>query len=108
MKRGVKSRNKTYWVIVSFFTINLLTILFIGVNSIVQAKRELNRQHYNHEILSHQIADVQARVESKEEYLQKLLHDPDFLQRVSRQRLGYSRPDEMIFRFESEENTKKP
>lgn len=44
---------------------------------------------------------IQARKEfqQKEIYLSRLLEDPEFLERVVRERLGYSRPDELLFRF---------
>jgi cell division protein FtsB len=44
---------------------------------------------------------IQARNEfvQKEAYLTRLLEDPEFLERVVRERLGYSRPDELLFRF---------
>lgn len=48
-------------------------------------------------------AHVQALREEfayKEEYLRLVLSDRDFLEKVVRDRLGYVRPDETIFRFE--------
>jgi cell division protein FtsB len=38
-------------------------------------------------------------LQQKEAYLTRLIEDPEFLQRVARERLGYSRPDELLFRF---------
>lgn len=47
---------------------------------------------------------IQARNEfaQKEAYLRRLMEDPEFLERVARERLGYSRPDELLFRFSDE------
>lgn len=47
---------------------------------------------------------IQARKEfaQKEAYLARLLEDPEFLERVVRERLGYARPDELLFRFSDE------
>ena len=47
---------------------------------------------------------IQARKEfaQKEAYLVKLIEDPEFLERVARERLGYARSDELIFRFADE------
>jgi len=47
---------------------------------------------------------IQARKEfaQKEAYLSRLLDDPEFLERVVRERLGYARPDELLFRFSDE------
>ena len=44
---------------------------------------------------------IQARKEfaQKEAYMTRLFDDPEFLERVVRERLGYARPDELLFRF---------
>ncbi len=53
---------------------------------------------------------IEQDLTAKEEYLDKLLTDPVFLERVVRERLGYTRPEEWIYRFpkESEETTQTP
>tara|TARA_B100000989_G_scaffold266673_1_gene220319 strand:+ start:4048 stop:4470 length:423 start_codon:yes stop_codon:yes gene_type:complete len=47
---------------------------------------------------------IQARKEfaQKEAYMARLINDPEFLERVVRERLGYARPDELLFRFADE------
>ena len=47
---------------------------------------------------------IQARKEfvQKEAYMTRLIDDPEFLERVARERLGYARPDELLFRFSDE------
>ena len=47
---------------------------------------------------------IQARKEfvQKEAYMTRLIDDPEFLERVVRERLGYARPDELLFRFSDE------
>ena len=47
---------------------------------------------------------LQARKEfaQKEAYLVRLIGDSEFLERVARDRLGYARSDELIFRFADE------
>lgn len=44
---------------------------------------------------------IQARKEfaQKEGYMARLIDDPEFLERVVRERLGYARPGELLFRF---------
>lgn len=39
--------------------------------------------------------------EYKERYLRLMLEDPEFLERVVREKLGYVRPDETVYLFES-------
>ena len=48
------------------------------------------------------IQQIEQDLTAKEEYLDKLLTDPIFLERVVRERLGYTRPEEWIYRFPDE------
>jgi cell division protein FtsB len=46
------------------------------------------------------LAEAQTRLAEQERILQRLRTDPDFVEKVIRQRLGYAKPGEYIFRFE--------
>jgi len=48
------------------------------------------------------IRDIEQDLSAKDEYLDKLLTDPRFLEQVVRERLGYTRPEEYIYRFPKE------
>jgi cell division protein DivIC len=39
--------------------------------------------------------------------LHRLRHDPVYIERAIRQRLGYARPGELVFRFEDHEEAVK-
>ncbi|MCZ6675523.1 MAG: hypothetical protein O7C75_21555 [Verrucomicrobia bacterium] len=45
------------------------------------------------------IKEIEQDLAAKDEYLDKLLTDSVFLERVVRERLGYTRPEEWIYRF---------
>ncbi len=49
------------------------------------------------------ILQIEQDLAAKDEYLDKLLTDPVFLERVVRERLGYTKPGEWIYRFPQEE-----
>ena len=49
---------------------------------------------------AHRVEQVEAAIEEKQAYLDRLENDPEFLERVVRERLGYSQPDELLYRFE--------
>ena len=51
---------------------------------------------------SARIREIELDLAGKNEYLEKLLTDPVFLERVVRERLGYTRPEEWIYRFPKE------
>lgn len=87
----------------------LLTVTLLSVMAIVcvlfgtmmvQAWRE-------YRYFSEQEAQLRARLEKLEQhnayqrqYLMTLLEDPVFFEKVVRSRLGYSRPGEIIFKFD--------
>ena len=52
---------------------------------------------------SEKIVRIEQDLAAKEEYFDKLLTDPVFLERVVRERLGYTRPEEWIYRFPKDE-----
>ncbi len=56
------------------------------------------------------IHEIEQDLAAKDEYLDKLLTDPVFLERVVRERLGYTRPEEWIYRFpkETQEPSQSP
>ena len=62
-----------------------------------------HREYQNFEARENRIEAkfIQARKEfaQKEAYMTRLIDDPEFLERVVRERLGYARPDELLFRF---------
>lgn len=49
------------------------------------------------------VAELEAKLKEKEETLHRLRNDPVFIERVIRQRLGYAKADELVFRFEEHE-----
>jgi len=92
------------------FLVAALSVLLalVGVLSaflFLQAKRELDHFKNREGELHQQLANLQVQLEAREEFLQRLQSDPDFLDRVVRQRLGYARPDELIFRFDVDRKT---
>jgi len=53
--------------------------------------------------LEKRLGQLKEEISQRERYLDLVLHEPDFLERVVRQKLGYARPDETIYRFEGED-----
>ena len=48
------------------------------------------------------LAEAEALLQSKEKYLDQLRHDPVLIERIIRQKLGYAKEQEFIFRFEDQ------
>lgn len=47
--------------------------------------------------------EAQARLREQEMVLDRLRHDPAFVDKVIRIRLGYAKPEEFVFRFEDDD-----
>jgi cell division protein DivIC len=47
----------------------------------------------------HRLAEVETRLAEQELTLERLRTDPAYVESVIRRRLGYSKPDEFVFRF---------
>jgi len=46
------------------------------------------------------LIEVETRLAEQEIVLDRLRHDPAYVERVIRSRLGYSKPEEFVFRFQ--------
>ena len=81
----------------------MLCVLVIFFGSLVL---KTHREYQNFKARENRIEAklIQARKEflQKEAYMARLIDDPEFLERVVRERLGYARPDELLFRFSDE------
>ncbi len=53
--------------------------------------------------LRERIESEKMAYDRKREYYRKLMNDPEFLEAVVRERLGYARENEVIFVFEDED-----
>ncbi|WOO42054.1 septum formation initiator family protein [Rubellicoccus peritrichatus] len=87
--------------------LGVLAFIFIGVCilfaiALSNTWREYQAFEDREATYRQKLADLRAEKAQREAYLRKLLDDPEFLDRVVRERLGYSREDEIIFKFESD------
>ncbi len=92
------------------FTILLTTFMLLCVGALVimaielyETRNQLTYLQKRHADYRERIQQIEQDLAAKDEYLDKLLTDPIFLERVVRERLGYSRPEEWIYRFPQEE-----
>jgi len=85
----------------------LFTALFIGVAVsavafFVQMHRDITALRAQETANQRRLAEAEARLAAQEKYLDQLRHDPVLVERLIRQKLGYSKGDEFVFRFEEE------
>ena len=83
--------------------VGVLVVLAVFLSSLmVQAYREYQNFKSREHRIEAKLTQARKEFEHKEAYLARLLDDPEFLERVVRERLGYARPDEVLFRFSDE------
>ncbi len=68
----------------------------------VQMHRELKTLHAQEEANQRRLAEAEARLQQQTKYLDRLKHDPALVEVLIRQKLGYAKGDEFVFRFEEE------
>ncbi|HTL69444.1 MAG TPA: septum formation initiator family protein [Lacunisphaera sp.] len=74
-----------------------------GVSFFVDMERELMTLRHQEQESRQRLAEAQARLDAQEKYLDQLRHDPALVERLIRQKLGYVRSQEFVFRFEAGE-----
>ena len=68
----------------------------------VQMHRDLKALQAQQTANLRQLATAEARLQAQEKYLDRLRHDPVLVEQLIRQKLGYARGEEFVFRFEEE------
>ena len=66
----------------------------------LQMHRELTALKAQESENRRRLAAAEAKLKEQQEYLARLQHDPELVERVIRRKLGYARPEEFVFRFE--------
>ncbi|MFA6962058.1 MAG: septum formation initiator family protein [Opitutaceae bacterium] len=87
-------------IIVTFY---LLLFLSVGAGSAMffwQTRREYNQLRQVELSTQRHLAEAEEHLREQERILHRLRTDPAFVEMKIRQRLGYARPEEFIFRFE--------
>lgn len=78
-----------------------IPVLLAGVFTylFIDANREYRHFRYREAQIEERIAERERDYHRKRVYLKKLSHDPEFLEAVVRDRLGFAKEGEVIFRF---------
>ncbi|AOS45552.1 Septum formation initiator [Lacunisphaera limnophila] len=80
-------------------------VLFTGIALwavvfFVEMNRELKALQLQEAANLRRLAAAEAKLKEQTEYLERLRHDPALLERIIRQKLGFAKGDEFVFRFE--------
>lgn len=87
--------------------LGLYLALFVGVtlwagSFFVQVHRDYTALKAQETANERRLSEAENRLQAQEKYLDQLRHDPALVERIIRQKLGYARTQEFVFRFEEE------
>lgn len=85
----------TILYILAFVVIGVCTTVFF-----VHTREEYLRLVGQETASRKKLAELEAKLHDQEKVLSKLRNDPVYLEKVIRQKLGFAKPGEMIFRFD--------
>ncbi len=88
------------------FIVGLYFLLFVGLGLTSaaffwQTRAEYNRFRQIEADNQRRLAEAEARLKQQERILERLRTDPAYVEKIIRQQLGYAKPGEFIFRFET-------
>lgn len=89
-------------VIQVVFVVVFAAITLWATAFFVQMHRELKTLRAQEAANQRRLAEAEARLQQQEKYLDRLKHDPALVEMLIRQKLGYAKGDEFVFRFEEE------
>ncbi len=67
----------------------------------MQTRREYVAFEERRQELELRLAELKEEREGKEAYLRAFISEPEFVERVIRERMGYVEPGEIVFRFQN-------
>ncbi len=100
MAKNSAQRRERALVLMLMGMLCVLVVFFGGL--VLKTHREYQNFKERENRIEAKLIQARKEFDQKEAYLARLLDDPEFLERVVRERLGYARPDELLFRFSDE------
>ena len=89
-------------VILGVFGAAFVAVTLWGVSFFVQMHRDITALRAQEAHNQRRLADAEAKLAAQEKYLDQLRHDPALVERLIRQKLGYAKEAEFVFRFEEQ------
>lgn len=86
--------------VVAFYALLFVALTLFAGLFFMRTYRELAGLRTREEENRRDLVALQKTYAEQKQMLDRLRHDPAYVERVIRERLGYARPDELVFRFE--------
>jgi cell division protein FtsB len=85
-------------IVVGLVVLAVLGLIGMCYLPVIQENERMRSQIFR---LNQQIQDEEIKSRELQAQVDALLHDPNTVERLTREKLGYAKPDETIIRFES-------
>ena len=89
-------------LILGFYGVLFVGVALWGITFFVQMQRDLTSLRALEQANQRRLDEAVGRLQAQEKYLERLQHDPALVERIIRQKLGYAKGEEFVFRFEEE------
>jgi cell division protein DivIC len=89
-------------LITGIFSLLFTAVVVWAAVFFVQMHRDITALRAQEAAAQRRLAEAEARLAAQEKYLDQLRHDPVLVERLIRQKLGYAKGEEFVFRFEEE------
>ena len=89
-------------LILGFYGALFAGVTLWAVTFFVQMHRDITVLRAQESLNQRRLAEAEARLSAQEKYLEQLRHDPLLVEQLIRQKLGYAKGQEFVFRFEEE------
>ncbi len=88
--------------LIALLYVVLLTGFGVGAGALlIEARAEYDKLKQDQAASAAKLAAARTRLQEQQRILERLRTDPDYVEKVIRKELGYARPGEVIFRFDS-------
>lgn len=87
-------------LILGIFGAAFVAVTLFAVSFFVQMHRDITALRAQEATNQRRLADAETKLAAQEKYLDQLRHDPVLVERLIRQKLGYTKDTEFVFRFE--------
>ncbi len=85
-------------IVVGLIVLAVLLLIGMRYMPVIKENERMRRQIL---IFQNQIEKEEARSRELQAQVDALMHDPKTVERLTREKLGYAKPDETVIRFES-------
>lgn len=84
----------------ALFTLSLLALGVFASVFLYRDYQHLDALRKSREVMESRLSEMEREAAARADTIAKLKSDPDFAERVIREKLSYAKQDEVVFRFE--------